>query len=121
MIGDGLFDETTEFITSDTGGVKGVKTCRYELIPWEPLAELAKAYEVGGRKYGDDNYLNGYSYGRSFGAMMRHGWRFMAGQDYDPDTGVHHLALAAWHCFTMMTFQVRSLGTDDRYKQQKEE
>lgn len=113
-IGDLLFDETTEFVTSETGGTKGVKVCRYDLIPAEALAELAAAYGMGAKKYGENNYLQGYAWLKNVGAGMRHFWRWVLREDFDPETGIHHLALVAWHCFALMTFQARNLGTDDR-------
>jgi hypothetical protein len=97
-----------------------VKIARYDLIPAESLAELAVAYGKGEVKYPSDasgipNYLQGgYSWKASFGAMMRHAWRWFSKESIDPETGVHHLALAAWHCFTLMAYENRNLGTDDR-------
>lgn len=119
QIGDGLFDETTHMYEDTSGGSKGSKIARYDMIPAEALAEVAVAYGRGELKYpadadGRQNWEKGYPYRYSFGAMMRHAWRFWRGEDYDPETGVHHLALVVWHCFTMMTFQARGIGTDDR-------
>lgn len=114
-IGDLLFDETTEFVTATGGARKGQKLARFDLIPHEALAELAAAYGLGARKYGDSNWLKGgYRYTLAIGAMLRHLYRWIAREDFDPETGIHHLALAAWHCFALMTFQARGLGEDDR-------
>lgn len=115
-IGDLLFDEATTYVEGPTGGRKGQKVCRYDLIPPEALAELAAAYGEGAKKYDDDNYLKGYNWRSSFGAMLRHTYRWFCGQSFDPETGIHHLALASWHCFTMMTFEARKIGQDDRPK-----
>lgn len=119
-VGAGLFDETTTYVESPGGARKGVKIARYDLIPPEALAELATAYGRGELKYPSDetgipNYLQGgYSWRISFGAMMRHAWRWFSGESIDPETGVHHLALVGWHCMTLMTYENRNLGTDDR-------
>lgn len=97
-----------------TGGAKGQKDERFDLMPFEALEELARVYGIGARKYDDDNWRRGYRYRLSAGALMRHVSRWMQREDRDPETGCHHLAHAAWHCLTLITFQMLGLGTDDR-------
>lgn len=97
-----------------TGGQKGQKDERYDLFPFDALDEEARVYGVGAKKYADDNWLKGYSWRLSLGALLRHVARWACGEDRDPETGCHHLAHASWHCRALMTFQLRGLGTDDR-------
>ncbi len=97
-----------------TGGEKGQKPERFDLIPFDALEEVARVYGVGAQKYSDDNWLKGYAWRLSAGALLRHVARFMIGEDRDPETGCLHLAHAAWHCLTLLTFAMRGLGTDDR-------
>lgn len=99
---------------SATGGEKGVKPERLDLIPPEFLEELGRVFGAGAKKYSDNNYLKGYEWRKSLGAMLRHIMRWSAGEDIDPETGCAHLAHAAWHCSTLYTFQNEDLGTDDR-------
>jgi hypothetical protein len=98
-----------------TGGKKGQKIERYDLIPFTAMEELARVYGKGAQKYDDFNWLKGYSWGLSIGAMLRHISAFARGEDKDPDDGLHHLAHAAWHCFTLMVFQAEKRGTDTRF------
>ena len=100
--------------TSATGGEKGVKPERLDLIPPEFIEELGRVFGAGAKKYSDNNYLKGYEYRKSLGAMLRHVMRWAQGEDIDPETGCHHLAHAAWHCSTLYTFQSEGLGEDDR-------
>jgi len=97
-----------------TGGEKGQKAERYDLFPFDALDEVARVYGAGAQKYSPDNWLRGYSWRLSAGALLRHVARFMCGESMDAETGCHHLACAAWHCLTLMTFEKRKLGTDDR-------
>lgn len=97
-----------------TGGQKGVKEERWDLFPFDALDEVARVYAAGARKYDDDNWLKGYSWRWSVSALLRHVSKFMCGEDRDPETGCLHLAHAAWHCLTLITFLMRGLGTDDR-------
>lgn len=39
-----------------TGGQKCAKAERYDLLPVEPMAELARHYGIGAKKYADHNY-----------------------------------------------------------------
>ena len=107
---------TSEVRVTDpkTGGQKGQKIERFDLLPFDALEEVARVYGHGAKKYADDNWLRGYAWRLSAGALLRHVARWMVGEDRDPETGCHHLAHAAWHCLTLMTFEMRSLGTDDR-------
>jgi hypothetical protein len=105
-------------VDEKTGGKKGQKLARFDLIPAHALEEIACVYGRGAQKYSDDNWRKGYSWRLSFGALMRHAWAFWRGEERD-ELGNHHLACVAWHCFTMMTFERFGLGTDDRPDKQK--
>ena len=52
-------DEETR-VVSDTGGEKGSKQARYDLIPAIPLDELARVYGRGAEKYLERNWERGY-------------------------------------------------------------
>ena len=94
-------------ITSDTGGQKGQKDDRQDLIdPWF-MRELGLVCGFGSRKYSDDNWRKGYSWRLSFGAMLRHIYAFWRGEDRDPESGLHHLAHASWHCMVLFSFNTR--------------
>ena len=107
--------ESTEVRITDpiTGGEKGSKLQRYDLIPAEFLFALATHYGKGARKYDDRNWEKGYKWGLSYAALMRHLEAWRMGEDKDPETGSHHLVAAAWHCIALFIFQFRGLGTDD--------
>lgn len=87
---------------------------RYDLIPAGSLEALVRVYTFGAGKYGDRNWEKGMSWGRVFGAIMRHLWAWWRGEDADSETGISHLAHAAWGCFTLLAYVDRGVGTDDR-------
>lgn len=97
-----------------TGGQKGMKLERFDLIPVEPLEELARVYGRGASKYADDNWRRGYQWKLSFGAMMRHAWAFWRGESRD-ELGNHHLGCVAWHAFTLMWFEANRPELDSRH------
>ena len=100
----------------NTGAQKGRKDEEYAYMPPLALAELAKVYSYGAKKYEPHNMEKGYAWSWSFSAMMRHAWAYWRGEDRDPESGLHHLAHCAWHCFTLMDFGNWYTGTDDRRK-----
>ena len=106
-------EQETRITDPKTGGQKGQKLARFDLIPSEPLWELAEVYGRGARKYADDNWRKGYSWRLSFGALCRHLHAWWMGEKRD-ELGNHHLAQVAWHAFTLFTFEQFNLGTDDR-------
>lgn len=111
--------------TSSTGGEKGVKLERFDLIPTGPLLELARLYGNGALKYEDRNWERGYEWGKSYAALQRHATAFWSGEEYDahnPDcsvdctthTGAHHMAAVAWHAFVLIEFTKTHPEFDDR-------
>ena len=89
---------------SSTGGEKGVKTERFDLIPADSLRKLAYLYGKGSEKYADRNWEAGYEWSKSYGAMQRHAWQFWNGEDLDEETGVPHVINVAWHAFALAHF-----------------
>ena len=97
---------------------------RMELIPPEAMFALAVVLTFGASKYADRNWEKGMSWGRVFGAAMRHAWAWWGGKgpttksflfgDMDSETGYSHL----WHMLTCVAFLVayeeRGIGKDDR-------
>lgn len=101
--------------TSRTGGQKGVKDARFDLIPVGALTQLAEHYGVGARKYADNQWRKGYEWSKSYAALQRHLTAWWAGEDVDEETGSSHMAAVAWHAFTLLTFISEHPDFDDRY------
>lgn len=106
---------------SRTGGEKGVKPERYDLLPVEALDVMARLYGFGAQKYAAHNWRKGYDWSKSYAALMRHATRFWAGEDFDEETGLPHLAGAAFHCFTLIVFMEEHPEFDDRYRRDVQE
>jgi hypothetical protein len=134
--------------TSSTGGQKGTKEERHDLIPIGPLRELATHFGRGALKYDVHQWRKGYEWSKSYSALDRHLKLFWSGEDYDicsnepenclfehpedgrawpkPDTdtcwnhtGSHHLVAVAWHSFVLLEFKDRFPDFDDRFKIEK--
>ena len=63
---------------------------------------------------GERNWEKGMSWGRVFGAMMRHMWAWWGGQKADDETGYSHLHHAACCLMFLIAYEERKIGTDDR-------
>lgn len=78
--------------TSSTGGEKGTKDERYDLLPAGALATVARHYGIGARKYAAHNWRRGYEWSKSYAALQRHLNAFWGGEDIDDETQSPHMA-----------------------------
>ncbi len=99
-----------------TGGAKGSKPARFDLLPAGPLWQVAELYGEGAKKYDARNWERGYDWSLSFAALQRHAWKFWGGEDIDPETRKHHLASVCFHALAMMQFTSTHPELDDRPK-----
>lgn len=74
---------------------------RFDLIPPEPILELAEIYTYGAEKYAEDSWrqvpANKYE-----AALHRHLNAWKRGQDVDEESGFRHLAHALWNVVALM-------------------
>lgn len=103
-----------------TGGMKGSKLARFDMIPPDVLWELAEHYGKGEAKYpsdpetGEPNWQKGYSWRLSVAALERHLNLWKQGEDFDPETGSSHLIAVMWHASALRWFQLHGRGKDYR-------
>lgn len=109
---------STEVRVTDatTGGQKGSKEVRMDLVPVLPLTELARLYGRGASKYEDRNWERGYAWHLSYAALLRHVTQWWGGENRDPEMGVSHMACVAFHAFALAQFEVTHPELDDRPK-----
>lgn len=69
--------------TSSTGGQKGVKLARWDLLPMGALGHLAEHFGRGAEKYDDHQWRNGYEYSKGIAALLRHFTDWINGKDWD--------------------------------------
>lgn len=108
-------------VTSVTGGAKGVKPERFDLLPPQALALIARHFAAGASKYSDHNWRKGYAWSLSYAALQRHLNAFWGGEDVDEETGSHHLAAAGFHVLALLTYthDEQYATFDDRYVSDK--
>lgn len=89
---------------------------RMDLLPPELLTAVATVLTFGAQKYSARNWEQGMSWGRVFGALMRHLWSWWNPfePDTDPETGYSHLWHAGCCIAFLITYEQRKIGKDDR-------
>lgn len=100
--------------TSSTGGEKGTKLARYDLVPVGPLKLLAEHYGKGALKYSDRNWERGYEWSKSYAALQRHANQFWSGDTYDTETGSHHMLGVIFHAMALIEWNETHPEFDDR-------
>jgi hypothetical protein len=100
---------------STTGGEKGQKPQRMDLIPWSAVMDVSEVYAFGATKYADHNWRRGYAWSLSYGALLRHLAAWIDGEDRDPESGLSHVAHAGFHCLALLTFARECPDLDDRF------
>jgi hypothetical protein len=101
-------------VDPDTNAAKGQKLERYDLIPINPLSEVARHFGIGAEKYEVRNWERGYQWSLSYAAMQRHANQFWGGESYDPESGTHHLAAVVFHALALMEYEQTNQDKDDR-------
>jgi len=102
-------------VNEKTGGEKGKKACRIDLIPAGPLWKVGELYGAGARKYQDHNWRRGYDWSLSLAALFRHLFQWVGGEKTDDETGGHHLASVCFHAMALMEFEDTHPELDDRW------
>lgn len=87
---------------------------RHDLLEPFAINELAKVFTAGANKYSDNNWMKGMPWSKMIGCMKRHINAFERGEDFDPETGLYHLAHAAWNAMGLISFYKHHPEFDDR-------
>lgn len=87
---------------------------RLDLIAPEIQTALGEILAFGAKKYDARNWEKGMSWGRVYGALMRHLWAWWAREDKDRETGKSHLWHAACCIMFLVAYEARGVGVDDR-------
>lgn len=109
-------NDEVRVVNPQTGGAKGQKLARFDLLPWDVLWEVAEHFGRGALKYEDRNWEKGYMWSLSYAALMRHLIAFWNGEDTDPETGSHHLDAVIFHAMALRRYTVSHPEFDDRPK-----
>ena len=90
---------------------------RLDLLPIEPMMQIANVFGFGAKKYFANSYRQGETvvWSRTYGSIMRHMMSFWSGEDKDPESGLDHLAHAGTQLFILMEHAAHNKNKDDRF------
>jgi len=91
------------------------------LISSKALLELTRVLEFGQKKYGRDNWRQGFKWSRCFDATMRHLLAYNDGQRVDSESGRSHLGHAMANIMFLIEMEQSQTGEDDLWKGYKKE
>lgn len=90
----------------------------WSLMPEEALEQVVKVLMFG-KKYGAWNWLdnaNQVEYSRFMDAIERHFKAYKRGANRDAESNLHHLAHVITNCLFLMTYDIKTIGIDNRKK-----
>src|SRR4051812_37762931 len=101
-------------VKADGGGMRfDFGKNQLDLIPPEWTWGLGMVLSRGAIKYAVRNWERGQKWSKPVACTLRHLLKFVCGERYDAETGCHHLAMAAWNCLALMTYDIREIGEND--------
>ena len=90
------------------------------LIPSRAAEEEGYVWGMGAKKYSMHNWRGGLTVLRICGAILRHTFAIMRGEDIDPESGRHHGAHIRCDAAMLIEFYYEGrTDLDDRYKSEK--
>jgi len=89
---------------------------RWDLMPIAPMRDTALIWTFGADKYGDRNWEKGFDWSGPYASMQRHLQAWFAGEDFDPESGMSHLAHAACNLMMLQQFEYTHPDGDNRPK-----
>ena len=90
------------------------------LVPTKAVSDAAYVFGFGAKKYGENNWREDTDvmpYSRHYSSIQRHLMAWFSGEDFDPESGLHHLD----HALTQIMILKTSVDfgnqdqIDDRY------
>ncbi len=89
---------------------------RLELLPRQPLIDIARVLEFGATKYDEHNWCLGMPWLKLAGSVLRHFFAWLWGEDNDSESGLPHLAHAACDILFLLEYRHSCPELDNRYK-----
>jgi len=87
----------------------------FYLLPYRVLDYLGDIYLYGCKKYDENNWRKGMPWGKIFAAFCRHSGQWLDGEDFDEESGLHHIGHALWQLLGLRWYQQNKTDMDDRW------
>ena len=86
----------------------------FEFLEWEELSQVNEVFRFGAKKYAPHNWKKGMDWHRCVNSCLRHLFKWFRGERYDEESGLPHLAHAAWNILALMWYEENRIGLDTR-------
>ena len=86
---------------------------KLSMVPPELVESVAQVMMYGADKYGRDNWRQGMEHSRYLDAAYRHLHALIKGEEFDPESGLPHLAHTACNLAFLLYYKEHSIGIDD--------
>lgn len=104
-----------EVVVADTGAKRANgNKIRYSLLPVVAMRDTAQIWTFGAEKYGERNWEKGFDWSGPYDCLKRHLEAWFAGEDFDSESGLSHLAHAACNLQMLQHFEYHHQQGDDR-------
>ena len=77
--------------------------------------EVGKVATFGAKKYKNHNWRGAPTNEEYINALLRHVMNWVNGEDNDVESGLPHLAHAAWNCLALLQLKMDGRAEDARY------
>lgn len=94
---------------------------RVSLLSSDAILEIAKVATMGAEKYSPQNWRGGMKWSRLMDATQRHLLAYNSGNRKDSESGLSHLAHAAWNIMALLEYEANNKGEDDLWTGYQEE
>jgi len=79
----------------------------WDLLPWKSIREVVRVFNFGATRYGEETWKDIKDpRKRYFAAAQRHMIDWWCGEKDDSDSGINHLAHAAWNILVLLWFDL---------------
>lgn len=89
---------------------------RVDLLDAEFLEDVGRVLGFGVSKYAAHNWRGGISYSRILGAILRHTFAILRGEDSDPESNLPHSAHLGCNVMFLHWMMKHKPELDDRWK-----
>lgn len=89
---------------------------RMDLLCPIAMEGCAMVLAFGAKKYAEWNWAKGMPWSKVIGSLLRHTFKFMSGEDLDPESGLPHVDHLLCNAVFLSNYYRRHKMLDDRYK-----